>query len=207
MGCNFSSQAEAVGVPQNKQQQQQKPQQQKPASPITAVVYGKISPIYESLPSGAEKYMIRNVYDGDTLTLVDERRVRLLGIDTPELKEKQPCAEEAEECTKKLCHKKEIYLTYDGKKRINMVGCWRLSGYLQMEDISASMKESWPKAWPLRIFPIKTPRPKFLTSSFPYKNKRGRPRREFGAALKTMMSWRRPTARRTTSEIVNTLPK
>ena len=116
MGCNFSSHAEAVDVPQNKQQQQRIPQQQKPDSPITAVVYGKVSPVYEALPSGAEKYTVRNVYDGDTLTLVDERRVRFLGIDTPELKEKQPFAEEAKEYTKKLCHKKEIYLTYDGKK-------------------------------------------------------------------------------------------
>jgi endonuclease YncB( thermonuclease family) len=111
MGCNFSSsqaeEAAAVDVQP----------QQKPTSPITAVVYGKESPVYKSLPSGAEKYMVRNVYDGDTLTLVDERRVRFLGIDTPELKEKQPFAEEAKEYTKKLCHKKEIFLTYDGKKQ------------------------------------------------------------------------------------------
>ena len=66
------------------------------------------SPIHESLPAGAEKYMVRNVYDGDTLTLVDERRVRFLGIDTPEVKEKQPFAEEAKEYTKSRCHKKEI---------------------------------------------------------------------------------------------------
>lgn len=74
---------------------------------------GDDSPIHSSLPAGAEKYMVRNVYDGDTLTLVDERRVRFLGIDTPEVKEKQPFAEEAKAYTKSRCHKKEIWISYD----------------------------------------------------------------------------------------------
>lgn len=69
--------------------------------------------VYDKLPSNAEKYTVRNVYDGDTLTLVDERRVRLLGIDTPEIKEKQPYAQEAKAYTKDRCDKKEIWLSYE----------------------------------------------------------------------------------------------
>ena len=71
------------------------------------------SSVYDQLPSNAEKCTVRNVYDGDTLTLVDERRVRLLGIDTPEIKEKQPYAEEAKAYTKDRCHKKEIWISYE----------------------------------------------------------------------------------------------
>ena len=41
---------------------------------------------------------------------------RFLGIDTPEIKEKQPFAEEAKAYTKGLCDKKEIYLTFDDDK-------------------------------------------------------------------------------------------
>jgi endonuclease YncB( thermonuclease family) len=78
---------------------------------------GKTSPIYTSLPEGgAEKFAVRNVYDGDTLTLIDERRVRVIGVDTPEMKPSpEPFAEEAKQFTKSRCHKKEIWLLIDGK--------------------------------------------------------------------------------------------
>jgi endonuclease YncB( thermonuclease family) len=56
--------------------------------------------MYPSLPAGAQQVTVRNVYDGDTLTLTDERRVRLLGVDTPEVKENQPFAQEAKDYTK-----------------------------------------------------------------------------------------------------------
>lgn len=69
--------------------------------------------VHSSLPSDAEKHTVRNVYDGDTLTLTDERRVRLLGVDTPEIKERQPHAEEAKAYTKDRCHKREIWIAYN----------------------------------------------------------------------------------------------
>ena len=69
--------------------------------------------VHSSLPSGAEKYTVRNVYDGDTLTLIDERRVRLLGIDTPEIKEQQPFAQEAKAYTKDRCDDKDIWISYE----------------------------------------------------------------------------------------------
>mmetsp|Transcript_25569 Transcript_25569/g.46182 ORF Transcript_25569/g.46182 Transcript_25569/m.46182 type:complete len:284 (+) Transcript_25569:335-1186(+) len=82
------------------------------ASHISAVLQSDLSPIYPSLPNAAQKYHCRNVYDGDTLTLEDGSRVRLLGIDTPELKEKQPFALEAKEYSKKYCHEKDVWLTF-----------------------------------------------------------------------------------------------
>lgn len=74
---------------------------------------GESSAVYRELPSGATKAAVRNVYDGDTLTLVDERRVRFLGIDTPEIKEKQEFAQEAKNYTKSHCDKKEIWMTFE----------------------------------------------------------------------------------------------
>lgn len=68
--------------------------------------------IHSSLPNGAEQHTVRNVYDGDTLTLTDERRVRLLGIDTPE-KENQPYAQEAKAYTKDRCNKEDIWLSFE----------------------------------------------------------------------------------------------
>lgn len=69
--------------------------------------------VHPSLPDDAEQHTVRNVYDGDTLTLVDERRVRLLGIDTPEIKEQQPFAQEAKAYTKDRCHKKDIWISFE----------------------------------------------------------------------------------------------
>mmetsp|Transcript_28715 Transcript_28715/g.47819 ORF Transcript_28715/g.47819 Transcript_28715/m.47819 type:complete len:220 (-) Transcript_28715:205-864(-) len=74
------------------------------------------SPFYKILPKGSEKLAVRNVYDGDTLTLTkDEQRVRLVGIDTPEMKPPQPFAEEAKQYTKSRCHKKDIWILSTGK--------------------------------------------------------------------------------------------
>ena len=94
----------------NSNQQQQQQQQHQPSAPVGN---SKLSPVYSSLPSDAEQYRVRNVYDGDTLTLVDERRVRFLGVDTPELKEKQPFAQEAKAYTKDLCDKKDIWISFE----------------------------------------------------------------------------------------------
>mmetsp|Transcript_16475 Transcript_16475/g.29947 ORF Transcript_16475/g.29947 Transcript_16475/m.29947 type:complete len:242 (-) Transcript_16475:276-1001(-) len=84
-----------------------------PAAAASAPSSGSSGAIHSSLPSDAEKHMVRNVYDGDTLTLIDERRVRLLGIDTPEIKEQQPFAQEAKAYTKERCHKREIWISYE----------------------------------------------------------------------------------------------
>jgi endonuclease YncB( thermonuclease family) len=59
--------------------------------------------IYNKLPSEYEKHEVIKVYDGDTLTLRDKRRVRFLGIDCPELKERQPFAQEAKDFTADKC--------------------------------------------------------------------------------------------------------
>jgi endonuclease YncB( thermonuclease family) len=68
--------------------------------------------VHASLPKDAVAARVRNVYDGDTLTLADERRVRLVGIDTPELKEKQAYAVEAKAYTKDRCDKQQVWLSY-----------------------------------------------------------------------------------------------
>uniref|UniRef100_A0A7S1Z1B2 TNase-like domain-containing protein n=1 Tax=Trieres chinensis TaxID=1514140 RepID=A0A7S1Z1B2_TRICV len=73
------------------------------------------SPIQRNLPTGAAREKVRNVYDGDTLTLVEgARRLRLLGIDTPEIDKKQPYAEEAKQFTKKRCNKRDVWVSFEG---------------------------------------------------------------------------------------------
>ena len=84
-----------------------------PPAVVTPSGQKRSGAVHSSLPSGAEKYTVRNVYDGDTLTLIDERRVRLLGIDTPEIKEQQPFAQEAKAYTKDRCDDKDIWISYE----------------------------------------------------------------------------------------------
>lgn len=86
---------------------------------LSAVLKSELSPIYHLLPKSSQKYHCCNVYDGDTLTLNDGSRVRLIGIDTPELKEKQPFAVEAKEYTKKYCQGRDIWLSFDKENEPN----------------------------------------------------------------------------------------
>ena len=103
-----------------------------------------LSAVYPSLPAGAEQVQVRNVYDGDTLTLTDERRVRFLGIDTPEIKEKQPFAQEAKAYTKDLCDKQDIWISYEpGQEKKDHYGrllcfVWvqKGSGYLCVNTVT-----------------------------------------------------------------------
>ncbi|CAB9499927.1 function [Seminavis robusta] len=73
--------------------------------------------VYNCLPKGVFKARVKYVYDGDTLCLVDGRKVRFLGIDTPELKPIQPFALEAKEYATRHCDKREIYLEGDSTDR------------------------------------------------------------------------------------------
>ncbi|EJK54418.1 hypothetical protein THAOC_25957, partial [Thalassiosira oceanica] len=85
--------------------------------------HDKSAALYASLPSDAEKHEVRNVYDGDTFTLTNEKRVRLLGIDTPEIKEQQPFAQEAKAYTKDRCNKREVHLSFEpGSEREDHYG-------------------------------------------------------------------------------------
>jgi len=101
----------------------------------------KTSPIYSDLPHNAEKQFIRNIYDGDTLTLKDERRVRFLGVDTPELKENQPFAHEAKNYTQSVCRKDHpIYIVVNEKDHYGRLLAWVYveqpngSGYLCVNE-------------------------------------------------------------------------
>lgn len=77
------------------------------ASPSTPSA-GGVNPYYKTLPSGVQKHTIHHVYDGDTLTLTGDKRVRLLGVDTPEMKPTpQPYAEEAKSFTKSNCRQND----------------------------------------------------------------------------------------------------
>jgi Micrococcal nuclease (thermonuclease) homologs len=71
------------------------------------------SAVYEILPSIYEKHRVIRVYDGDTLTLENDQRVRLIGIDTPEIKQSQPFSQEAKQFLSDCCLEEDIFLSFE----------------------------------------------------------------------------------------------
>ncbi len=102
--------------------------------------------IYNALPSVYEKHRVVKVYDGDTITLEDRRRVRLLGIDTPELAERQPFAEEAKQYTTDKCLGEDVFISFEpGSDKTDRYGrllawIWVMEGvgYLNVNEALVS---------------------------------------------------------------------
>lgn len=82
-----------------------------------------------------ETAWVHRVIDGDTLLLVKGKRVRLLGVDTPETKhprkQVQRFGKEAYLFTKNLVEGKEVFLEYDWQKN-DKYG--RVLAYVYLKD-------------------------------------------------------------------------
>ena len=80
-------------------------------------------------------FHIARVIDGDTLLLSNGERVRLIGVDTPELyhplKPVQYFAKEASQFTRRMAEGKSVRLEYDCRRR-DRYG--RLLAYVYLED-------------------------------------------------------------------------
>ena len=80
-------------------------------------------------------FHVARVIDGDTLLLSNGERVRLIGVDTPELyhplKPVQYFAKEASQFTRRMAEGKSVRLEYDCRRR-DRYG--RLLAYVYLED-------------------------------------------------------------------------
>ncbi len=72
-------------------------------------------------PVETQQAVVRRVSDGDTVVLIDGRRVRYIGIDTPELhhptKPVQYYAREAAEFNRQLVEGKQVRIEYDLERK------------------------------------------------------------------------------------------
>ena len=85
-----------------------------PPSPSKGLLYDHMVRI----PDGpSEVHEVHHVYDGDTLTLQNQRRVRFLGMDAPEVKQKEEGAMDPESYASNSARKRisHFYLMVSGK--------------------------------------------------------------------------------------------
>lgn len=102
-------------------------------------------------PAGVPLYVAR-VYDGDTLQLLDGQKVRLLGIDAPELKGKaQYLAREASQALEQRVMDSPVQLAYDGERhdnygRILAIVTAADGGCVNLELLQKGLAKAYPKA-------------------------------------------------------------
>ena len=85
---------------------------------IAIPIFASYCQDFNNLPYDySQKVKVARVIDGDTFVLSDSQRVRILGIDCPEIakpgKSAQPFGEEAKQKTKNLIEGKTIKLTFE----------------------------------------------------------------------------------------------
>lgn len=86
----------------------------------------QINLTYQSYDKSRHKYTVRYAIDGDTVELSNGDKVRYIGMDTPEIRERKgsewiyksmPYAEEAREFNKMLVEGKSVRMEYDVQKK------------------------------------------------------------------------------------------
>ena len=97
---------------------------------------GHCQTLPQTLPYGyTMNSTVARVIDGDTFVLADSQRVRILGINSPEIarlgKPAQPYADSAASFTKSLIEGKQVKLTFEGKT-YDIFG--RLLAYVWLTD-------------------------------------------------------------------------
>lgn len=91
--------------------------------------------IFIGLPLFAQETQyakVARVIDGDTVVLTDNVRVRLIGIDTPEIRPAEPFGQEAKALAKKYLKGQMVKLIFDPIKRYDKYG--RLLAYVHCLD-------------------------------------------------------------------------
>ena len=90
-----------------------------------------------TVPPGALAARVRHVYDGDTLTLEGGRKVRLLAVDTPELRGEgggpEEGAREARDFVRALCEDRDVWLEFD-VEREDSYGRWLSYVYVRTPE-------------------------------------------------------------------------
>jgi len=93
-------------------------------------LFATIAAVHAEAPAPTHAVVV-DVYDGDTLTLNNGDKVRLRGVNTPELRPAEAYGIEAREAAKNLVLQREVILTYGEVKRD---GYGRLLASVKLKD-------------------------------------------------------------------------
>lgn len=95
---------------------------------------------YKSYDNSKHQYTVKHVIDGDTIELSNGDKVRYIGVDTPEIRERKgsewvykplPYAEDARDFNKMLVEHKSVRLEYDVQKKDRYS---RILAYVYVDD-------------------------------------------------------------------------
>jgi endonuclease YncB( thermonuclease family) len=85
--------------------------------------------------------VVKSVYDGDTLTLESGDKIRLKWANTPEMKPKEPCADEAKDATTRITLSQTVTLTVDSTAARDGYGRLLAAVSVGEQDLSLTLIE------------------------------------------------------------------
>lgn len=91
------------------------PPPEPPAPPEPPPLLKPAEPVRSLIPPGVERVRVRSVADGDTVTLEDGRKLRYIGLDTPE--RDQPLHADAKRLNESLVLGRDVYLEFDAEPK------------------------------------------------------------------------------------------
>jgi micrococcal nuclease len=118
--------------------------------PVASITVILLLGIYHALGAGGTHLVIQ-VYDGDTILLDDHRKVRLVGVDAPEIqspyRDEEPFGQESKAYLSSLVLNKKVSLTL-GDPSKDKYG--RILAYVNQGDVLVNgriIRDGWARAY------------------------------------------------------------
>jgi micrococcal nuclease len=118
--------------------------------PLASITVILLLGIYHALGAG-RTHLVMQVYDGDTILLDDHRKIRLIGVDAPEVqspyRDEEPFGQESKVYLASLALNKEVTLTI-GDPSKDKYG--RTLAYVNLGDVLVNgliIRDGWARAY------------------------------------------------------------
>ncbi len=118
--------------------------------PVASIAVILLLGVYHALGDGGT-HLVMQVFDGDTILLDDHRKIRLMGVDAPEVqspyRDEEPCGQESKAYLTSLILNKKVTLTI-GDPPKDKYG--RTLAYVTLGDVLVNgriIRDGWARAY------------------------------------------------------------